>query len=162
MKELTMESQNNLNNYAQIYSSVKQVTRVRNQTVIGKLYGIGRINTEQFCAASRLYNDYCNVNYFSNLKSKGVIELSNNTSYLSNLGIISDTRKRFERAMNAFNKEELSIVEWAVINDDYLKYYCRVKACEGLKDVSRPKYQAYAHDVLRKALDKLFKYYANN
>jgi hypothetical protein len=157
-----MENQNNLNNYAQIYASVKQVTRVRNQMVISKLLSIGRINIGQFCAASRLYSDYCNINYFNSLKSKGVVELSNNTSYSSNLGVIADTRKRFERAMNTFNKEELSIVEWAVINDDYLKYYCRVKACEGLKDISRPKYQAYAHDVLRKALDKLVKYYANN
>lgn len=157
-----MENQNNLNNYAQIYASVKRVTRVRNQLVISKLFNIGRISIEQFRAASRLYSDYCNINYFNSLKSKGVVELSNNTSYSSNLGVIADTRKRFERAMNAFNKEELSIVEWAVINDDYLKYYCRVKACEGLKDISRPKYQAYAHDVLRRALDKLVKYYANN
>jgi hypothetical protein len=155
-----MENQNNLNNYAWVYTSVKQVTRVRNQTVIGKLYGIGRINIEQFCAARRLYSDYCKVNYFNSLKSKGVVELSNNASYSGDLGVI-DTRKRYERAMNCFSKEELSIIEWTVINDDYLKYYCRVKACQSLKDVSRPKYQAYAHDILRRALDRLVKYYAN-
>lgn len=155
-----MENQNNLNNYARVYASVKQVTRVRNQPVISKLFSIGRINIEQFRAARRLYSDYCNANYFNSLKSKGVIELSNNASYSSDLGVI-DTRKRYERAMNCFNKEEFSVIEWTIINDDYLKYYCRVKACEGFEDVSRPKYRAYAHDILRRALDKLSGFYAN-
>ncbi len=140
---------------------LKVVARVRNQLVISKLFGIGRINIEQFLAARRLYNDYCNVNYFNSLKSKGVVELSSNKSYSGNMAIIADTKKRYERAMNCFSKEELSIIEWTVINDDYLKYYCRVKACQSLKDVSQPKYQAYAHDVLRRALDKLTNYYAN-
>lgn len=117
-----MENQNNLNNYARVYTSVKQVRRVRNQLVISKLFSIGRINTEQFCAARRLYSDYCKVNYFNSLKSKGVVELSNNAIYSGDLGVI-DTRKRYERAMNSFSKEELSIIEWTVINDDYLKYY---------------------------------------
>lgn len=158
-----MEIQNDLNSYAQNYIAVKQVTRVRNQMVISKLFSIGRINIEQFRAAKRLYRDYCNLNYFNSLRSKGVVELSSDkASYSSSMAAITDTRKRFDRAMNSLSKEELSIIVWTVINDDYLKYYCRVKACESLKYISRPKYRALAYDILRRALDKLAKYYVIN
>lgn len=133
-------------------------TRVSNQKVISKLFQLNAINQKQLVAAMRLYNDYCH-GCGSAISSSLVNEKSDIYKKFHKFETITIAKSRFSGAMNIFSEEELEVIKWTVINDNYLKYFCRIKAGHSYSDMTKSEYQAKNYKILRHALDLLSNYY---
>lgn len=143
--------------------STKSITRVRNQTVISRLFSIGTINADQFLAARKLQAQHYYADCAHTLKSKFVVTLGSKVKRPTGYEDQLYAKRNLEHAMGELNDEERSIVEWTIIKDEYLKYYCDVKSKENhIPTMSKVAYKKYVYRILCHALDKLAKNYDNN
>lgn len=127
------------------YAPKPALKRIRNQKVIDKLLSLEAISEEQHYAGCQFYKDYYLANYYKIIKSRMImVQTRSLGSSRNDLDEILSARQSYEGARSLLSSKEIEVIDWTVIQDEFLKYYGNTKeACH----------------ILRSGLSKLSKFY---